>query len=78
MIGSNIVGDFVGNALVDTGKFIDNAMNFAGDVVGNVFGIVDDVGDCTKKVISVATNAIVDVGTTIANEAVSLWNGLFS
>ena len=71
MIGSNIVGYFVGNALVGTGEFIDTTMNFVGDVAGAVVGIADALVDEAKKVVAGVTSAIYEAGSTI-------WNRLFS
>ena len=40
--------------------------------------IADGLVDGVKEVVAGVTNAIVDIGTAIADGAVSLWNKLFS
>ena len=70
--------EVAGNALVGTGKLINGVRNFVGDVTGCVVGIADAGVDCTKKVAAVIGNTIVDVGTAVADGAVSLWNRFFS
>ena len=60
MIGSNIVGDVVGNVLVGTGGFIDSATNFVGDAVDVVIDVTGEIVDGAKGVASIATNLIAD------------------
>ena len=72
------ISKIAGKALVDRGKFINSAMNFAGDIVGYAIGRADNVVDRQKKVASIVTNAIVDIGTAIVDGVVSIWNRLFS
>ena len=75
---NTIFGEMAGNILIGRGEFINIETNFVGDVVGFRVETSDAVVNCTKKVTSVITNAIVDAGTAIVDGAVSLWNKLFS
>ena len=73
MIGSNIVGDFVGNALVGTGNFINSAANFVGDSVDVVTGVAGEFVDGAKDVAATVTNAIAD-GAQAAWDWISFWD----
>lgn len=77
MKGSNIVGDFVGSALVGTGNFIDGATNFVGDATDVVTGVAGEFVDVGKDVAAGVTNTIVDVGTALYKGGKYLWNKLF-
>ena len=73
MVGTNIAGDIVGNVLVATGNFIDDASNFIGDAVDVVTGVVGEVVDEVKDVASTVTNTIAD-GAQAVWDFISFWD----
>ena len=77
MIGSNLVGDVVGTALVGTGNFIDGATNFVGDAIDVVTGVAGEFVDVGKNIAAGVTNTIVDAGTALYEGGKYLWNKLF-
>ena len=75
--GSGLIGDFIGDTLAGTGKFIKKASDFVGDAVDVVNGINGKVVDGAKYVASTVTNGIVDFATAAKKKTVSLWNKWF-
>lgn len=73
MIGSNVVGDAVGNVLVGTGNFIDGATNFIGDTVDAINSVAGEFVDGAKDVASTITNGIAD-GARAVWDWISFWD----
>lgn len=80
MLGSNLLYNIAGGALMFAGKWIDMSSNFVADIIPIIdtkYSTYTQNVKILKDVLATTTNVIVDVGVAIKDGAVSLWNKLF-